>query len=183
MDLGASSWVKTGLASSADEDIRVHGVAWNDGSYVAVGDVAEPQEGSAPDAWPRVPSIWSSTDGRDWTAMQLPDGMSSVCSVTALPSGGFVALGMAGERVASWTSLDAVGWVEGSVEQPAEPDRIAANLGGTPCNVVAFDGGLLASATVEGATLTWTSGDGQSWSLDQRLDIWREPPPNGSRHG
>lgn len=41
----------------------------------------------------------------------------------------------------------------------------------TPCNVVAFDGGLLASASVEDATLTWTSPDGGNWSFDQRIDI------------
>lgn len=37
--------------------------------------------------------------------------------------------------------------------------------------MAAFDGGLLASEQVEGATLMWTSRDGGDWSFDQRLAV------------
>ena len=168
----ADSWVKTGLASSPEEDISVHDVAWNDDAYIAVGEVAESQQGSGPDAWPRAPSIWRSANGRDWTATQLPESASSVCSVTPLPTGGFVALGRTGDGAASWTSIDGGDWVEGTIGLPGGPGVRADEQGATPCNVVAFDGGLLASAPVEGATLTWTSRDGGNWSFDQRLDVF-----------
>jgi hypothetical protein len=169
----ADSWVKTGLASSPEEDISVHDVTWNDDAYIAVGEVAESQGSSGPDAWPRAPSIWRSANGQDWTATQLPEGASSVCSVTPLPTGGFVALGRTGDSAASWTSIDGGDWVEGTIGLPAGPGVRADEQDATPCNVVAFDGGLLASASVEGATLTWTSRDGGDWSFDQRLDILR----------
>ena len=56
----ADSWVKTGLASSPEEDISVHDVAWNDDAYIALGELAEAQEGLQPWDWPRAPSMWTS---------------------------------------------------------------------------------------------------------------------------
>ena len=167
----ATSWVQTRLTSSADAEITVHASTWGNGTFIAVGSEARSVEGVELWDWPRTPSMWTSADGRGWTATQLPDGASSVCSMTPLPTGGFVAFGRTGDRAASWTSMDGGDWVEGTIGLPAGPGVGATEQDVTPCNVVAFDGGLMASAPVEGATFTWTSRDGQHWSFDQRLDI------------
>jgi hypothetical protein len=163
-----TSWVETGLASSDDEDILVQDLTWNAGSYIAVGDRAERQADSEPWEWPRTPAIWKSPDGRDWTAIRPPAGMSSLCTVAALPMGGFVALGSAGERPASWTSPDGNEWIEGTVQPPTAPTPRPRITTTTACRVLALDGGLI---TMVGATLIWTSIDGRSWAFGERLDI------------
>lgn len=166
-----TSWVETGLASSDDEDIHVQDVAWNAGSYVAVGDRAERQDDIHVDEWPRTPAIWESPDGRDWTLIQPPDGMSSASSVAALPTRGFVALGTVGERLATWTSLQGDEWGEGTIEPPTAPVLVPRVELGWPYRIMALDGGLLAAAGTEGGTLTWTSVDGRFWTFGERLDI------------
>lgn len=167
----ATSWVQTPLTSSADAEITVEVSAWGNGTFVAAGHSAPAVEGVERWDWPRTPSMWTSPDGRAWTATQPLAGMSSVCSVTARPDGGFVALGTRDGRAASWTSIDGVDWVEGSIGPAAGPGVRASEHDATPCDVVAFDGGLLASAPVEGATLIWTSPDGGDWSFDERLSV------------
>ena len=82
-----------------------------------------------------------------------------------------MALGTKNDGAASWTSTDGGDWVEGTIGLPGGPGVRAIEQDARPCNLVAFDGGLLASASVEDATLTWTSRDGGAWSFDQRLDI------------
>jgi hypothetical protein len=64
-------------------------------------------------------------------------------------------------------SVDGDHWVEGTIEAPSEPALEAAR----PCSVVAFDGGLLATASTEGAKLAWTSIDGRSWAFAESLPI------------
>ena len=167
----ATSWVQTPLTSSEDAEITVDASAWGNGTFVAAGFSARKVEGVQPWDWPRTPSMWRSPDGLAWTAIQPPAGMSTVCSLTARPGGGFVALGTTNDSAASWTSIDGGDWVEGTIGLPGGPGVRASEQDATPCSVVAFDGGLLASAPVEGATLTWTSRDGGNWSFDQLLDI------------
>jgi len=173
-----TSWVETGLASSDDEDIRVQDVAWDAGSYVAVGDRAERRDDTYVDEWPRTSAIWESPDGRDWTLIQPPEGMSSVSSVAALPTRGFVALGTVGERLATWISLRGDEWVEGTIEPPTAPAPIPRVELGWPYRIVALNGGLLAAAGTEGGTLTWTSIDGRFWAFGERLDISGWQPAN-----
>ena len=172
----ATSWVQTPLTSSEDAEITVEVSAWGNGTFVAAGYSAPKVEGVERWDWPPTPSMWTSPDGRAWTAIQPPAGMSRVCSLTARPDGGFVALGTTNDGAASWTSIDGGEWVEGTIGLPAGPGVRASEQDARPCNVVAFDGGLLASASVEDATLTWTSPDGQNWSFDQRLDTVRVHP-------
>lgn len=167
----ATSWVQTPLTSSEDAEIRVEVSAWGKGKFIAAGYWAPKVEGVERWDWPRTLSMWTSPDGRAWTAIQPPAGMSSVCSLMARPAGGFVTLGATNDGAASWMSIDGVDWVEGTIERPAGPGIPASEQDATPCNVVALDGGLLASAQAEGATLTWTSRDGRNWSFDQRLDV------------
>lgn len=165
-----TSWVETELASSAEEPIQVSDVAWADGLFVAVGYGAEPRDGIDAFQWPRFPSIWTSPDGRDWTAILPPDGMTAICSVTPLSTGGFVVLGSSGERAAAWTSLDGAAWIEGTVEAPGV-ELPALEAPAAPCQVVPVDGGLLAAVAIEGATLTWLSADGRNWTVGDRLEV------------
>jgi hypothetical protein len=167
----ATSWLQTPLTSSDDAEITIHASAWGDGTFVAVGSEARSVESVEPWEWPGTLSMWTSPDGRDWTATQLPDGASSVCFVTPLPTGGFVAFGTTNDGAASWTSIDGGGWVKGTLGSPTGPGVRAYERVARACSVVAFDGGLLAAVSVEDATLTWTSPDGGNWSFDQRLDI------------
>jgi hypothetical protein len=173
----ATSWVKTALSSSADEVIGVDAIAWGGDAFVAAGSSASAVEGADPWDWPRTLSIWTSRDGRDWTAVEPPDGMSSVCSLAALPAGGFVALGTAGERIATWTSLHGDEWMEGTFD-PQGPALDAGEGPGLPCRVVAAAGGLLAAVGTDDETLTWTSIDGRSWAFGERLDIAGVQPAN-----
>jgi hypothetical protein len=104
--------------------------------------------------------------------------MSSVNSVAALPTGGFVALGTVSERLATWTSLQGDEWVEGTIEPPTAPAPVPRVELGWPYRIVALDGGLLAAAGTEGGTLTWTSIDGRFWVFGERLDILGWQPAN-----
>ncbi|HEX7171265.1 MAG TPA: hypothetical protein VF365_01515 [Candidatus Limnocylindria bacterium] len=166
----ATSWVQTPLTTSADAEIAVYASAWGNGTFVAAGSSARRVEGVQPWDWPQTPSMWTSPDGRIWTAIQPPAGMSSVCSLTARPSGGFVALGRVGERAAAWTSLSGDVWLEGTI---APPDGVGAGqVFATPCNVVPVGEAMLAIAPVEGGTTPiWTSIDGRSWAFGERLDV------------
>jgi len=167
----ATSWVQTPLTSSDVAEIAVHASAWGNGTFIAVGSEARRVEGVEPWEWPGTLSMWTSPDGFAWTAIQPPARMSSVCSLTARSDGAFVALGTTDDGAASWTSTDGGDWVEGTIGLTAGPGVRVSEQDARPCNVVAFDGGLLASAQVEAATLTWTSRDGGNWSFDQRLDV------------
>ena len=40
-----------------------------------------------------------------------------------------------------------------------------------PCDLAAIDGGMLATVGIGGATLMWTSKDGRSWSVLDRIDL------------
>ena len=111
----ATSWVRTPLSSSQDEDIGVDAVSWAAGTYVAAGWSALADEGAERWNWPRMPALWTSPDGMDWTAVPVPDRMSAVCDIVPGPSGGFVALGTAGDRLAAWTSDDGRSWKPGRI--------------------------------------------------------------------
>jgi hypothetical protein len=167
----ATSWAKTALSSSPDEEISVDHLAWGGGTYVAVGFIAPRVEGVDRWDWPKTPSIWTSSEGLEWTAIQPPDGMTSVCALTPVAGGGFVALAMAGDRPAAWTSTAGDQWVEASLESP--PATAVRDLTGLAwrCNVVEVAGALLATASTENRTLTWTSTDSRSWAFGERLDI------------
>lgn len=167
----ATSWVRTALSSSADEEISVDHLVWGDGAYVAVGFLAPRVEGVDRWDWPKTPSIWTSADGLEWTAIEPPDGMTSVCALSAVAKGGFVALAMADDRPAAWTSTAGDDWVEANLESP--PETALRNLSGLAwrCNVVDVADTLLATASTENRTLTWTSTDGRSWAFGERLDI------------
>lgn len=108
--------------------------------------------------------MWTSTDGLDWTRVEIPDGMSGVCALTAIGARGFLAFGHSGDRPVAWTSVDGTTWVESMVED--------ADMRGSPeCNVVAVEDGLVAVMRVDSGALIWTSHDGAHWEFQEELEI------------
>lgn len=155
----ATSWVRTSLPS----DIA-WAFAWADGTFLAVGS----SMAAATDA---QPSMWTSADGVDWSSVATPDGMSKVCAFTSMTSGGFVAFGRAGDRIAAWASADGATWVESTVEH-ADASGITDDTlsDGAACSVVAAEDGLVAVMQVDDP-LIWTSRDGASWEFQEELEI------------
>ena len=148
----ATSWVRTSLAP----EFGVGGLAWADGTFLAVGSSMAP-------ATEAPPSMWTSADGIDWSSVRIPDGMSSMCALTSIGTRGFVAFGRARDRIAAWTSADGVTWVESTVEH-------ADASGITGCSVVEANDGLVAVMQGDDA-LIWTSRDGLSWEFQEELEI------------
>jgi hypothetical protein len=151
----AASWVRTSFAP----EIRVGALAWADGTFLAVGSSVA----AATDVQLQ-PSMWISPDGLDWSSVEIPDGMVSVCAVTSIGARGFVAFGRAGDRIAAWISADGASWVESTVDH-ADPG------GTTGCSVVAADDALVAVVQTDDDALIWTSRDGVSWEFQEELDI------------
>lgn len=161
-----SSWEQGSLEPAGGHALTVVDFAWAGGIYVAVGLAADPQDGVDPAEWSSHPAILTSSDGMTWTTVTAPDGASGLCDVTALPDGGFVALGSAADRIAAWNSLDGMTWTESSIED--------ADVIGMPvesCQVVAVEGGLLAGVgTAVEPMATWTSTDGRAWTSGEALE-------------
>jgi hypothetical protein len=151
----ATSWVRTSLAP----EFGVGALAWAGGTFLAVGSSVA----AATDAQLQ-PSMWISADGLDWSSVEIPDGMVSVCALTSISARGFLAFGRAGDRIAAWTSADGATWVESTVEH-ADPS------GTTGCSVVAADDALVAVMQVDDDVLIWTSRDGVSWEFQEELEI------------
>lgn len=146
----ATSWVKTALSSSADEEIGVEAIAWAGGTYLAAGSVAPQVEGAEPWEWPRTPAVWTSSNGLDWTVVNSPDGMSTACSVAPLTDGSFAVLGTAGEAPAAWVLVEHTDWVEGTIEAAGGANVRPSDRTVAPCSTVAAGDALLATATGEG---------------------------------
>jgi hypothetical protein len=108
--------------------------------------------------------MWISPDGLDWSSVEIPDGMVSVCALTSISARHFLAFGRAGDRIAAWTSADGASWVESTVDH-ADPS------GTTGCSVVAADDALVAVVQTDDDALIWTSRDGVSWEFQEELDI------------
>ena len=166
----AASWVRTPLSSSQDEDIGVDAVSWAAGTYVAAGWSALADEGAERWNWPRTPALWTSADGMDWTAVPVPDRMSAVCDIVPGPSGGFVALGTADDRLAAWTSDDGRSWKQGEFDLP---DTSAYGLVSAPqhCSLAVADEMVVAAASDQYETRVWTSDDGDVWSFGEQLNL------------
>jgi hypothetical protein len=153
----ATSWTMTSLSS----DVLVDVLTWADGTYLAAGSRAV--DGAA------VPSMWISTDGAEWSSVELPEGLSDVCALTSTAAAGFVAFGRAGDRVAAWTSTDGVTWVEGTVENADAAGTDDPHNLPVACGLVTADDALVAVMQLDGAS-TWTSRDGASWEFQEELE-------------
>lgn len=156
----ATSWVRTSLRS----EILVHALTWADGTFLASGSSAA----AATDA---QPSMWTSADGADWSSVETPDGMSSVCPLTSTTAEGFVAFGRAGDRIAAWTSPDGAAWVESTIDH-ADASGITDDTLPLPAasSVVAAEDGLVAVIQVDDA-LIWSSRDGVSWEFQEEVEV------------
>ena len=165
-----TSWVRTPLSSSQDEDIGVDAVSWAEGTYVAAGWSALADGGAERWNWPRTPALWTSADGMDWTAVPVPDRMSAVCDIVPGSSGGFVALGTADDRLAAWTSDDGRSWRQGEFDLP---DTSAHRLIAAPqhCSMAVANELVVAVVSDQSETRVWTSDGGDVWSFGEQLNI------------
>lgn len=158
-DIGPRTWTsQDGLSwtVSDDTDLRrgqMSAVAANALGYVVLG--FDPQTGEG--------LVWTSRDGRDWSApMSVPafEVQPSVNDVVALGQG-FLAYGSTAhnERAALWTSIDGRQWrqVEGFPTSPSSSVN-AVTASGT--RLVAVGASYLERGTV---ALAWTSTDGLEW--------------------
>ena len=164
-----TSWVRSGLAATPDDRIHITATAWSDGTYVAVGVRAEPTEGQTPSSWPTAPSIWTSADGRTWANVTLPEALGALCTVRALPTGGFIGIEIAHGEFTAWTSETGAAWT-GSGPLPA---RLLTWDGPfvRGCEIVPLERGLLVALRTEDGLLTWTSTDGRTWEAGETLDL------------
>jgi hypothetical protein len=171
-----TSWARGALAARPDDRIHITATAWSNGTYVAVGVRAEPTEGQTASAWPTTPSIWTSADGRTWSDVSVPDDLGALCTVRALPAGGFVGIAVGGGEFGAWTSETGDSWTENST-QPASGalTTIAPFVRG--CEVTSLEHGLLATVPTVEAVLTWTSTDGRMWGPGETLDLRVYGPP------
>jgi hypothetical protein len=94
--------------SSADDIVRVVGIAARDGAIVAVG----MQQGKGGDSAPTVVA-WRSSDGQTWSAANVENATGGqVFSVAATPTG-FLATGPSGDTSCLggiWSSTDGSAW-------------------------------------------------------------------------
>jgi hypothetical protein len=121
--------------------------------YVALGFDPETDEGL----------VWSSRDGRDWSAaVSVPsfEVQPSVNDVVALGDG-FLAYGSTSrnERAALWTSLDGRQWQE-VAGFPTSPSSSVNAVTASGTRLVAVGASYLERGTV---ALAWTSSDGLEW--------------------
>ena len=115
-------------------------------------------------------AIVDSTDGEVWHRQQL-DGTDARPDVLAAGPRGVVAIGLIGERLASWSSPDGLRW---TVHESAFPATIDGNEVSVTA-VVATDVGWLTVGRTDPfcnhacgldpvRALAWTSSDGLHWS-------------------
>jgi hypothetical protein len=113
--------------------------------------------GPAPDCGHRVATT---TDGQTWVEAEL-DG--TVAAIAGMLEGGFVAVGAADGRAASWGSPDGVSW-EGSSFPDSAPEGFTAAAVG--------ENGVIAAEAASDATgppRIWHSFDGRLWTLIAEL--------------
>jgi hypothetical protein len=157
---GAAAWVspdaaeftlvefagKIGTAGTTAADGAAGGAGW-----LVVGSVLA-RTGVGRDA-----AAWTSTDGRDWTPVTLPqqDGDDALLRVVPL-DGGLVAAGVRGdtfgiwrERGGTWQATDTFGAARG---------RVAAGVGG----ITRLGDALLVTTEAEAGRALWV-GDGSGW--------------------
>lgn len=140
------------------------------GGFVAGGSVG-------PELGDRYARFWRSPDGVTWTPVP-DDGQAfpnvEVRSITTVPSGGFVAVGVVGAAghptgSTAWVSNDGSRWSR--IDDPSLVGAVAASV------VAAPFGGLVAvgSALDRGEAVAWTSADGRVWARADGGRDFREP--------
>jgi len=112
-----------------------------------------------------VTGVVSSTDGRNWTPLTLPDGVDGLSTTIRLASGIYVGVGTVGTMV---TSADGLTW-QASTEPGSPVDSLAA-----------VGGRLLAIARVPSTDVSalWESTDGTAW---QRVALLDGKPLSGTQ--
>jgi hypothetical protein len=143
------------FAQASIEDV----VTFRDRLY-AVGFVSTTTLGVSPRA-----AVWSSDDGRTWTAVSTIDGAadSQMNAVVAGPRG-LVAVGSsaAPRGQAAWTSSDGVTWT-----RVPHSDALAPGIApGGMRDVIVVEGGFVAIGATGGPNdaMIWTSANGTTWT-------------------
>ena len=137
-------------------NITVTAVVGTGGGYVVAGAV---NELGAIEGVSESPRIWTSTDGVNWREASLDGGDSHgrVAQVTVDNVGRWVALGILGDRLVTWRSIDGGHWqVTADLGDASDTDPSGLRLAGAPGGFVALNSSVPASV--------WTSDDGIGWT-------------------
>jgi hypothetical protein len=110
-----------------------------------------------------VAPLFSSTDGRNWTALTLPDGLYGLASTIRLEGGTYVGIGTAADTYGAKTllvSADGVAW------------HAATGIGSPSASLAVVGRWVLAVAGIPSSALTalWASTDGTTWQRIATLD-------------
>jgi hypothetical protein len=118
------------------------------------------------------PAIWWSDDLLVWNRANLGGASGELRDVTALPDGGFVAVGRSAEGPIAWTSNDGIAWTSaelplGSTDVTGQFPPVASAVTVTPFGLIAV-GVETYEPPVAGIgedldAAIWTSEDGASW--------------------
>ena len=168
------------------EDVRLDAVLAGGPGFVAVGheDTDIPGVRTPAGILPRtVPAVWTSADGRTWTAATSIDTAPfpyGEMDDVAITGSGFVAVGEAQDadgrnRPAAWTSSDGLIWTVrpgdplGTVDEPLKM-QVAAGDGG----VIAVGLTLPLHSDVPGPVLAWWAPDGATWHRASESDSFTD---------
>lgn len=147
--------------------MRLSAVQDYQGAYIAAGSTDSP-------SGQRHPVVAMSTDGLHWNRVGVRGG-GSIESLTRLPSGRFVAIGIDGAgAVTAWTATDPQGsWDATSLTGPGEVRELYVP---TVFLARAVNGVVAAANTSADGPLVWTSADGVEW-------LKAEPPTEDPDRG
>lgn len=154
-----SSWSRvpdaTMFAQASIEDV----VVFRDRLY-AVGFVSTTTVGVSPNA-----AVWSSDDGRTWTAVPRIDGAAG-SQMTAVVAGPRVLVAVGSSAAprgqAAWTSTDGVTWTRAPHAEALAPDIAPGGMR----DIIVVDDLFVAVGATGGPNdaMIWTSPDGTTWT-------------------
>jgi hypothetical protein len=154
-----TSWRQVDLSQADPARVWVNEVAWDGAGYLASGLIPIPGD-MEPDS--AAVGLWQSTDGRAWAALEPPAGAVEICSLEAMPAGGFAAMGYGTNGIAVWR-FSAGRWSEMSLSDEAIEGPDASGPTHPRCTIVPLDAGTLAFFQDDAGVRVWASRDGISW--------------------
>jgi hypothetical protein len=150
-----TEWRRVDVGAELFADADVFDVARGGPGFVAVG--AFRNRGGA---------VWTSQDGRKWSAVPWPDAERQVPTSLASRGAELVAVGVetvsadgVDVRMAFWTSVDGLSWTRGEHDDVV----LTGQMEFMP-TVVSTSRGWFAMAYDGSSTVLWSSDDGVAWS-------------------
>jgi hypothetical protein len=151
----AKTWTKVDqTAVFGNEAGLVDAMAWNGSLMIAAGEITS--------ALAPTPTVWSSTDGKTWRAVDTGgsyDPGQKLVGLAANPAG-FVGATEAG---VVWTSTDGQKWSSGTLPGGTDVRVQQVVATSTAFAIVGLNGGDGAQIPNKGVTI-WSSIDGKTWN-------------------